>query len=96
MSLFEEHNLNERQRNEARKLPVQQRVVLWTDEEKENFSKEQMFLVECKVNGATYSTLREYFNLGCDNAVSTALTRTALGYIWKPHVVGGSLAYKLF
>lgn len=42
---------------------------------------EQKFLVQCKLNGATYATLRDYFKLGSDNYVSAALKRTALGFL---------------
>ena len=54
MHFYEEGDLNEKQKNAAKKLPVETRQVVWTEEEEELFSNEQKFLVQCKVNGATY------------------------------------------
>ena len=90
MKFYFDASLNEKQAAAALKLPYQIKQIIWTEEENELFSPEQKFLVECKLNGATYETLRQYFKLGCDNAVVVALKKTALGYIWRPHVVGGS------
>ena len=93
MSFYEEDSLSPKQLAAAQKLPVQTKFVQWTDEEKDEFTEEQMFLVECKVNGATYSTLREYFNVGSDNSIASALKKTAMGYKWQPHSSGGSSSF---
>lgn len=90
LKLYDENTLNPKQHAAAQKLPIQQKNIIWTEEEEAEFSKEQKFLVLCRCNGATYSTLRDYFNLGGDNVVVTALKKTALGYSWKPHLNGGS------
>ena len=88
LKLYDENTLSPKQHAAAQKLPIQQKNIIWTEEEEAEFSKEQKFLVLCRCNGATYSTLRDYFNLGGDNVVVTALKKTALGYSWKPHLNG--------
>ena len=57
MRFYNEQDMNEKQQAAAKKLPVENRIVSWTQEEEELFSEEQKFLVRCRVNGATYITI---------------------------------------
>lgn len=93
LSFFEDHQLDDTQRAAAMLLPVCTRVIHWTPEENQEFTPEQKFLTLCKLNGATYKTLREYFKLGGDNVVASALKKTALGYKWSLHKIGGSSSF---
>ena len=90
LHFYDEQHLTEKQKAAAQNLPVATQHVVWTEEEEELFTEDQKFLVQCKVNGASYKTMREYFALGSDNSVASALRKTALGFVWHPHRSGGS------
>ena len=93
MCFFPVESLLPNQREAEKKLPIEKVGILWSPEERELLSPEQMFIASAKLNGATYNTIREYFSLSCDKSITAALTRTALGYYWVPKKSGGSLAF---
>ena len=78
MNFFAEETLDANKA--AQSLPFQDKFVTWTEEENEELTAEQKILVECKLNGATYQTIRQYFKLTSDNTIVAAPKKTAIGY----------------
>ena len=64
----------------------------------DDFSKEQMFILQLRNNHAPYSDIidafkQKYQKLLYDCKITTCLRRSALGYKWSPGNLGGNDPY---